>query len=87
MQTVKGADFEDKQFVILSLNEIITMIKPRIVTLEETFGLLFPSNMEFFKTVIRILNDHGYSARWKIMNLAHYGAPQNRRRLIIIAAG
>lgn len=87
MQTIKGKDFEEKQVVILSLNELVKMNRPRVVTMEETFGLLFERNMEFFASVVRSLNDFGYSVRWKILNLGHYGAPQPRRRLIVIAAG
>lgn len=86
MQTRPGKDFEEKQVVILSVEELVKRIQPRIVTMEETFGLLFARNMDFFATVIRSLNDSGYSVRWKILNLSHYGAPQPRRRLIIIAA-
>lgn len=86
MQTRPGKDFEEKQVVILSVEELVKRIRPRIVTMEETFGLLFERNMDFFATVIRSLNDFGYSVRWKILNLSHYGAPHPRRRLIVIAA-
>lgn len=86
MQTRPGKDFEEKQVVILSLEELVKRIQPRIVTMEETFGLLFNRNLEFFSTVVRSLNDFGYSVRWKILNLSHFGAPQPRRRLIVIAA-
>lgn len=86
MQTRPGKDFEEKQVVILSVDELVQRIRPRIVTMEETFGLLFERNMDFFATVVRSLNDSGYSVRWKILNLSHYGAPQPRRRLILIAA-
>lgn len=87
MQTQKGKTHEANQVLLLSLNDLITMIKPRMITIEETFGLLFPVNMEFFKTVVRTLHDHGYSVRWGILNLAHYGTPQKRCRLIVLAAG
>lgn len=87
MQTTKGADFEDKQAVILSIDELVKMIRPRMITMEETFGLLFEKNIAFFNTVVRTLNDHGFSVRWKIVNFAHYGTPQSRRRLVLIAAG
>lgn len=87
MQTIKGKDHEEKQVVILSINDLVKMIGPRIVTVEETFGLLFPNHIKFFATVVRDLNDLGYSVRWKIINAGHYGAPQPRRRHILIASG
>lgn len=86
MQIIPGKNFEEQQVVILSIEELVKRIRPRILTMEETFGLLFERNMDFFATVVRSLNDFGYSVRWKILNLRHYGAPQPRRRLIIIAA-
>ena len=87
MQTRQGETHEANQVVLLCLDDLIKMIKPRMITIEETFGLLFEINNGFFTTVIRTLHDHGYSVRWGILNLAHYGNPQKRRRLIVLASG
>lgn len=86
-QTVKPEDFEDKQVVILAVNDLVKMIKPRIITMEETFGLLHEVNREFFKSVVNSLTEQGYSVRWKVMNFIEYGVPQARRRVVLVAAG
>lgn len=86
MQTRRGSDWEEKQVAILSISELVKMLRPRMITMEETFGLHFEKNMDFFVTVVRTLNDYSYSVRWKIMNLMDHGVPQPRRRLILIAA-
>ena len=86
-QTVKPEDFEDKQVVILAVNDLVKMIKPRVITMEETYGLLHEVNRDFFKSVVNSLAEQGYSVRWKIMNFIEYGAPQARRRVVLIAAG
>ena len=86
-QAVKPEDYEDKQAVILAVNDLVKMVKPRIITMEETFGLLHPVNREFFISVVNSLVDQGYSVRWKVMNFGEYGVPQNRRRLVLIASG
>ena len=86
-QTVKPEDFEDKQVVILAVNDLIKMIKPRIITMEETYGLLHEVNRDFFKCVVNSLTEQGYSVRWKVMNFVEYGVPQARRRVVLVAAG
>ena len=86
-QVVKPEDFEDKQVVILAVNDLVKKVRPRIITMEETFGLLHPVNREFFNSVVNSLVEQGYSVRWKIMNFGEYGVPQQRRRLILIASG
>lgn len=85
-QTCKPENFEDIQVVILCVNELVKKVKPRVITMEETFGLLHEMNRDFFKSVINSLVEQGYSVRWKIMNFVEYGVPQARRRLILIAA-
>ena len=85
-QTRKPENFEDIQAVILCVNELVKMVKPRVITMEETFGLLHETNRDFFKSIVNSLVDQGYSVRWKIMNFVEYGVPQARRRLILIAA-
>ncbi|KAL8797177.1 MAG: hypothetical protein Q9195_000644 [Heterodermia aff. obscurata] len=86
-QVVKPEDFEDKQAVILAVNDLVKMVRPRIVTMEETFGLLHRANREFFIYVVSSLVDQDYSVRWKVMNFGEYGVPQDRRRVVLIASG
>ena len=86
-QVVKPADFEDKQAVILAANELVKMVRPRVVTMEETFGLLHEANRGFFISIVSSLVDQGYSVRWKVMNFGEYGVPQDRRRAVLIASG
>lgn len=86
-QSVKPEDYEDQQVVILAVNDLVKMVKPRIVTMEETFGLLHPVNRDFLNSVVNSLVDQGYSVRWKVMDFGEYGVPQKRRRLVLLASG
>ena len=86
-QSRKPVDFEDKQAVILAVNDLVKMVKPRFITMEETFGLLHEGNRRFFNSVVNSLVDQDYSVRWKVMNFGEYGVPQNRRRVVLIACG
>ena len=86
-QVVKPKDYENKQAIILATGDLVKMIRPRIVTMEETFGLLHEPNRGFFTSVVSSLVDQDYSVRWKVMNFGEYGVPQDRRRLVVIASG
>ena len=86
-QVVKPEDYEDKQAVILAVNDLVKMVRPRMITMEETFGLLHKANREFFISVVSSLVDQDYSVRWKVVNFGEYGVPQDRRRVVLIASG
>lgn len=86
LQTRPGPDAEEKQAPIFAMDDLIKKCRPRIITMEETFGLDFPENKLYLAMVVRTLTDNGYSVRWKIMNFLQYGAPQARNRLMLIAA-
>ena len=83
--TTEGKDDERNQASLFAIAQILLRAKPRIVTLEQTDGL--PSRHPiFFASVIHIFNSHNYSVRWKVINLADFGLPQRRSRLIMIAS-
>ena len=74
------------QAALFSVIHLIQVIKPRIVTIEETEGLLTRHD-EWFSTLIHIFVYVGYSVRWKVLRCEEYGVPQMRRRLFICASG
>lgn len=66
--------------------KILERCKPRIVTFEQTPAIVTRNSGSFFHAIINELTSAGYDARWRVCNLAEYGNPQPRKRLIIIAA-
>jgi DNA (cytosine-5)-methyltransferase 1 len=75
----------ENEVVIFSVQQLLQTLKPRIVTVEETFGLL--RHFQHLSALVNIFVSVGYSVRWKICNLANWGVPQQRKRLLFIAAG
>lgn len=75
---------EDKRnFLYLELLKVIRVKQPKFVILENVKGL---SNMEKGRVLITILNDIeelGYNVTYNIFNMADYGVPQKRERVII----
>lgn len=74
----------ENEAVIFSVQQLLQTLKPRVVTVEETFGLL--RHFQHLSALVHIFVSVGYSVRWKICNLAHWGVPQQRKRLFFLAA-
>lgn len=78
----------DAHTAFLSIGHLLNITRPRIVTLEEAPALVWPGprRRPFFTELIDLFISHGYSVRWKVQNLADWGVPQKRIRLIMIAS-
>ncbi|EGO51717.1 RIP defective [Neurospora tetrasperma FGSC 2508] len=85
--TRPGQNDEKNLAILFSCTHLIEKIRPRLFTVEQTFGILHPRFDNFFQSLVHGFTDHGYSVRWKVVNFSHYGLPQPRRRLIMIGAG
>jgi DNA (cytosine-5)-methyltransferase 1 len=72
-----------------TIKGLIEVLKPRVVVLENTSGLVnLTENQPYFRKIIYDISSAGpgYNLRYNIINMADYGLPQERKRLIIIAA-
>ena len=85
--TRPGPNDERNEATFLATEELIKKTRPRIVTLEETFGLTRTlENLEWFNAMIHMFTKLGFSVRWKVFNLLDFGLPQPRRRLFLFAS-
>ncbi|KAJ5595395.1 uncharacterized protein N7459_001603 [Penicillium hispanicum] len=71
---------------VFTATDLLKTVRPRILTMEETFGLL-ERHKEVFHRVILDFIELGYSVRWAVLECVNYGVPQWRKRLIILVAG
>lgn len=83
--TVQGKDDDMNTASLFAIFNLLEKAKPRIVTLEQTSGLIRRHPI-FFNAVINMFTSRGFSVRWKVMNCADFGLPQRRTRLFIIAS-
>ena len=83
--TIAGKDDEMNTASLFAIFDLLEKAKPRIVTLEQTSGLIRRHPL-FFNAVINMFTSRGFSVRWKVMNCADFGLPQRRTRLFIIAS-
>ncbi|KAM3511798.1 hypothetical protein MY11210_004553 [Beauveria gryllotalpidicola] len=71
---------------LYTCRSLITQTRPRIITLEQTFGITHAKHINHFWALIRDFTDLGYSVRWSVIRLCTWGSPQDRKRLIMIAS-
>ncbi|CCG84203.1 protein of unknown function [Taphrina deformans PYCC 5710] len=70
----------------LSCLAVVKHVRPRIVTMEQVPGILFARSSAYFNNFVRDLVDIGFSVRWDVLACEHFGVPQTRKRLFLIAS-
>lgn len=58
---------------------------PRVLFLENVRGLKNHDNGNTLKVILATLEELGYGCSYEVLNAKHFGVPQNRERLFIIA--
>ncbi|KOS18095.1 Modification methylase HphIA [Escovopsis weberi] len=82
-----SANDDTNIFALFSCHTLIDKLRPRLITLEQTFGITHDRHGHYLSRLIGDFTELGYSVRWKIVRLAAWGLAQSRKRLIMIAAG
>ena len=68
--------------LVLEFVRLVRAIRPKAVMLENVPGL---ENDPRFATLLRSLRACRYKVTWRVLDLAHYGVPQRRKRLVLLA--
>ena len=84
--TRPSANDDANIFALFGCNQLINKARPRIITVEQTFGITHDHHVQYLWALIGDFTQYGYSVRWKVVRFATWGAAQDRKRLIIIAA-
>jgi DNA (cytosine-5)-methyltransferase 1 len=66
--------------------ELIEARRPSWIILENVPGLLNSHNGEDFRTILSRLDELGYGVSWRVLDAKHFGTPQRRRRVYIVAS-
>jgi len=79
--------FEDTRGTLFfEICRIARAKRPEVLLLENVKGLLSHNEGETFRTILASLDELGYDAEWQVLNSKHWGVPQNRERVFIIAS-
>jgi DNA (cytosine-5)-methyltransferase 1 len=84
--TVVSAHDDANSACVFSGVDLAEATRCRILTIEETSGLLTRFVLHFNRIVLSLV-ELGYAVRWSVLGCDNYGVPQERKRVMIIAAG
>lgn len=59
--------------------------RPTVVVLENVHGLLTSHRGRDFAVVLKTLDELGYGVAWRVFNSQHFGIPQSRKRVYVVA--
>ncbi|MBD2249208.1 DNA cytosine methyltransferase [Nostoc sp. FACHB-888] len=78
----KGIETADDLTAALAVAEAIRQLQPRVFTLENVPRY---QNSQSFSIILNALEQEGYSVNYSVVNMADFGLPQARRRLVLVA--
>lgn len=82
--TVKNRREDPRNELVLQMAKLIEELKPTAVMMENVPGLEKRGAKIFGEFVAR-LRALGYQPKWQVVQMADYGVPQSRRRLVLLA--
>lgn len=74
---------DDRNDLVGDFMRLVGELRPKTVMMENVPGLVDDRR---FRVLLNSLTDAGYLAKWAVLNTMHYGVPQRRRRLILLAS-
>lgn len=81
----EGKGFEDARGTLFfEIARILEAKRPKAFLLENVKQLVTHDRGRTFSTIIKILNDLGYSTTYQILNALDFGLPQKRERVFIV---
>jgi DNA (cytosine-5)-methyltransferase 1 len=84
--TQDGKNDDENIAALYVIRQHLEHIKPRIVTMENTFGLKHDANSAFFEDMISMVLEARYNIQWTVDDFRNFGLPANRKRLIVFGA-
>ncbi|MEH2263694.1 DNA cytosine methyltransferase [Nostoc sp.] len=79
----KGEETADDLTAPIAVAEAIRQLQLRVFTLENVPRY---QNSQSFSIILSALQQEGYSVNYSVVNMAEFGLPQARRRLILVAS-
>ena len=86
IHTCPGRNDEMNYAALFGVMAAIEKARPRIVTLEQTFGILHQKHKDAFNGLISCFTNLSFDVSWKVVRFQGYGTPSRRTRLIILAS-
>lgn len=84
--TIAGRNDDANEAAGLCIPLTLDKARPRVATLEQTFGILNRAREAWFYAMINSFTAEGWNVRWRVLKCVEFGIPQLRKRLIVIAS-
>ncbi len=82
--TSKYDKVDPRNDLIMEMARLIVEIRPRAVMMENVPGLLIRGK-NLFEKFLDAIRSEGYVCDYRVLQVADYGVPQSRRRLVLLA--
>lgn len=83
----KNLGLEDpRNFLFLEYLEIVKLINPEVIVIENVKNLLNSENGFFIEEIKKKFSELGYIINYGVLNAKYFGVPQSRERTIIIGS-
>jgi DNA (cytosine-5)-methyltransferase 1 len=82
--TSKWRKADPRNELVLEVARLAEEMRPRAIMVENVPGLVDKGKI-LFDELVRRLRDLGYRCTWSVLQVADYGVPQRRRRLVLLA--
>ena len=82
--TAKYKRDDPRNELLLVMADLIEEIQPEAVMMENVPGLV-DRGKSIFDKFLNVLRCVGYQAEWRVEQMANFGVPQSRRRLVLLA--
>lgn len=75
---------DSRNELLLVMAEMIKGVRPEALMMENVPGVL-SRGKPIFEEFVRMISNLGYRPKWRVEQMANYGVPQSRRRLVLLA--
>ena len=82
--TLKHKREDPRNELLLVMGQLIEDIQPEAIMMENVPGLA-DRGKPIFEKFLKVLRRLGYKYEWRIEQMANFGVPQSRRRLVLLA--
>ena len=81
---VNGMKGDKRNFLYKYYIKFLIGLKPKVFIFENVPGLKTAGGGKYLEDMEILMSEAGYYTKYKILNAADYGVPQNRKRIILV---
>jgi DNA (cytosine-5)-methyltransferase 1 len=81
----RRTSLDPRNDLVLEVARLVEETLPRCLMMENVPGLAKGKGAALFNQLLARLKSAGYTCKWDILQVADYGIPQRRRRLVLLA--